>query len=72
MDDEEVLDEEEENALVQYCFSDLYGPNFGFRTRVDFEEQCEVGVDCESNLEEDENDDEEQSFAEEKGEYQLS
>ena len=41
LDDEEDLDEEEENALLRYCFSDIYGPNFGFRTLVEFSEVCE-------------------------------
>ena len=41
LDEEEDLDEGEENALLRYCFEDIYGPNFGFRTLVEFDEVCE-------------------------------
>ena len=41
LEDEEDLNEEEENALLRYCFADIYGPNFGFRTLVEFSEVCE-------------------------------
>ena len=51
MDDEEDLDEEEENALLRYCFADIYGPNFGFRTLVEFSEVCEdeEGRSCDNS-----------------------
>ena len=52
MDGEEEVDEEEENVLLQYCFGDIYGENYGFRTVVDFDEICEEGVDCDLNLDE--------------------
>ena len=46
MNNEEDLDQEEENALLRYCFADIYGPNFGFRTLVEFNEVCEEGQSC--------------------------
>ena len=59
-DDEEDLDEEEENALLRYCFADIYGPNFGFRTLVEFSEVCEddEGRSCDNlqSIEESDND----------------
>ena len=46
------MDDEEENALLQYCFGDIYGENYGFRTVIEFDEECEEGeVDCDLNLE---------------------
>ena len=46
LNNEEDLDQEEENALLRYCFADIYGPNFGFRTLVEFNEVCEEGQGC--------------------------
>ena len=46
LNNEEDLDQEEENALLWYCFADIYGPNFGFRTLVEFNEVCEEGQSC--------------------------
>ena len=31
---------------MQYCFGDIYGENYGFRTIVEFDESCEEGVNC--------------------------
>ena len=58
VDEEEDLDESEENALLQYCFEDLYGANYGFRTLVAYDEayECIEGVTCDSNGESIEND----------------
>ena len=60
LEDEEDLDEEEENALLRYCFADIYGPNFGFRTLVEFSEVCEddEGRSCDNlqSIEESDND----------------
>ena len=46
MNDQEDLEQDEENALLRYCFADIYGPNFGFRTLVEFNEVCEEGQSC--------------------------
>ena len=46
MDDEEDLNEADENVLLRYCFVDIYGPNFGFRTLIEVAEVCEEGRIC--------------------------
>ena len=51
MNEEDELDDEEENVLLQFCFGELYGPNYGVRTIIEFDEigDCdEEGVDCDS------------------------
>ena len=49
IDDEEDFDEFEPNVLLQYCFPDVYGPNYGFRTLLSYEDECEVGESCDSD-----------------------
>ena len=38
--------DEEPNVLLEFCFPDIYGPNFGFSTLIEFEEECIVGEGC--------------------------
>ena len=55
-DEDDEIDEEEENVLNQYCFEDLYGPNFGFRSLLEYEKECEEDSDtgrrCQQGLDE--------------------
>ena len=55
-DEDDEIDEEEENVLNQYCFEDLYGPNFGFRSLLEYETECEedsdIGRRCQEGLDE--------------------
>ena len=51
-----VLEQEEEqvssedNILVNYCFGEILGPNYGIRTLLEYEEECEEGVTCEEDI----------------------
>ena len=42
--------------MNQYCFEDLYGPNFGFRSLLEYEKECEedsdIGRRCQEGLDE--------------------
>ena len=49
-DEDDKVDQEEENVLEQYCFADLYGPNFGFRSLLEYEKECEEGSECQKDL----------------------
>ena len=52
IDDEEEEEEPSENdLLVNYCFGPIMGPHFGVRTLLEYEEQCEEGISCESDIE---------------------
>ena len=55
-DFEEEEDDSGNNILVEYCFGEIYGPNYGIRTLLEFEEECEEGVNCAEDM--DVNDDE--------------
>ena len=57
IDAEEDLDESEANVLLEFCFADLYGANYGFRTIIEYDEECIEGVTCDATGEsiEDEN-----------------
>ena len=61
-EDEDEAEEEEENVLNQYCFEDLYAANFGFRSLLEYEKECEEDSECQQGLDAfaDENDDEEE------------
>ena len=67
-DDDEDVDESEQNALLQYCFADLYGANYGFRTLLEYDEECTEGATCDSNGESIENGEGDHSFEDEIGE----
>ena len=45
-DQEETDDEFDTNVLTDFCFGDIYGPNYGIRTFLEFEEECEEGSTC--------------------------
>ena len=50
--DEEFEEENdsESNVLIDYCFGQIYGPNYGIRTLLEFEEECEEGVTCAEDI----------------------
>ena len=50
--DEEFEEENdsENNILIDYCFGQIYGPNYGIRTLLEFEEECEEGVTCAEDI----------------------
>ena len=41
----------ETNVLTDYCFGEIYGPNYGIRTFIEFEEECEEGSTCIADIE---------------------
>ena len=43
---EEDDDDFDTNILTDFCFGDIYGPNYGIRTFLEFEEECEEGSTC--------------------------
>ena len=53
MDDDALVEEDdsETNVLTDYCFGDIYGPNYGIRTFIEFEEECEEGSTCIADIE---------------------
>lgn len=65
--EDEDEDEDDENVLNQYCFEDLYAANFGFRSLLEYEKECEEGSECQQGLDAfaDEEDNEE-NFAQDK------
>ena len=36
----------EDDPLLRYCYPLLYGPNYGFRTLVEFDDECPEGDAC--------------------------
>ena len=32
--------------FLEFCFPDVFGPNFGFSTLIEFEDECIVGETC--------------------------
>ena len=54
-DEFEDEDDFESNILINYCFGEIYGPNYGIRTLLEYEEECEedecsedIGVDMDT------------------------
>ena len=45
-DQEEDGDDMDTNILTDFCFGDIYGPNYGIRTFLEFEDECEEGSTC--------------------------
>ena len=43
---EDNIDSQEYNVFLEYCFPDIYGPNFGFSTLIEFEDECIIGQSC--------------------------
>ena len=52
-DQEEDDDEFDTNVLTDFCFGDIYGPNYGIRTFLEFEEECDEGSTCTKDINED-------------------
>ena len=50
--DEEKEGEEdsEDNVLINYCFGPIMGPNYGVRTLIEYEEECEEGTTCADDI----------------------
>ena len=46
VNDEEEDDETEVNALVEYCWGEIYGKNYGIRTLLEYEQECENAATC--------------------------
>ena len=34
------MNDEEDNPLLLYCYEELYGNNYGFRTVIEFDDEC--------------------------------
>ena len=49
-DQAEDDDETETNILTDYCFGEIYGPNYGIRTLLEFEEECDEGSTCSADI----------------------
>ena len=49
-EDEEGDEDSEDNVLINYCFGPINGPNYGVRTLITYEEQCEEGTTCAEDI----------------------
>ena len=49
VDDDDSFDDFDDNPLLQYCFSEHYGDNFGVRTLMEYDEECTIGESCLAN-----------------------
>ena len=38
------------NILVDYCFGEIFGKNYGIRTFLEYEEECEEGLTCAQDI----------------------
>ena len=47
-----ILNDEEVNPLLAYCYEELYGENYGFRTVIEFDNECIEEIDCNDEDEE--------------------
>ena len=62
-DHEKEQDSSEDNILVNYCFGEILGPNYGIRTLLEYEEECVEGETCDEDIDsETENDFEADGF----------
>ena len=59
LDQEEEQGPSEDNFLVKYCFGAIFGPNYGLRTLLEYEEECQEGFSCETDIENETGDDSE-------------
>ena len=39
-------EQQDYNVFLEFCFPDVFGPNFGFSTLIEFEDECIVGKTC--------------------------
>ena len=46
LDQDEEQGPSDDNILIDYCFGEINGPNFGIRTLIEYEEECEEGATC--------------------------
>ena len=55
IDDDQVEDDDEfdTNVLTDFCFGEIYGPNYGIRTFLEFEEECDEGSTCSEDIDSD-------------------
>jgi hypothetical protein len=51
MNTDDTLNDEEVNPLLLYCYSELYGSNYGYRTVIQFDNECFEDLDCEDDEE---------------------
>ena len=49
VDDDDSFDDFDDSPLLQYCFSEHYGDNYGFRTLLEYDEECTIGENCLAN-----------------------
>ena len=65
LDQEEDEEPSEDNLLVEYCFGGIMGPNYGVRTLLEYEEECDENDTCENDIDssEDESDTENFNFS---------
>ena len=47
--EDDSFDDFDDNPLLRYCFSEQYGDNYGFRTLLEYEEECTIGESCLAN-----------------------
>ena len=52
----ETDDEIETNVLTDYCFGEVHGANYGIRTFLEFEEECDEGSTCAADIDPDSDD----------------
>ena len=50
LEQEDEVDESEENALAQFCYGQIFGKNYGIRTFLEYEEECEDGITCKDDI----------------------
>ena len=63
-EDEEEEDEDvDTNILVDFCFGEIYGKNYGIRTFLEYEEECQEGVTCAPDINVDTDDNESESMS---------
>ena len=60
LDQEEEQGPSEDNLLVSYCFGAILGPNYGMRTLLEYEEECQIGTTCVEDIENEAGDDSEE------------
>ena len=47
---QEDKDDFDTNILTDFCFGDIYGPNYGIRTFLEFEEECDEESTCAEDI----------------------
>ena len=44
--EDDRVDGEDENWFLQYCFPEYFRTDYGFRSFIEYEEECIAGVTC--------------------------